>query len=466
MLGQALNYDSVGVFGCPVENLTPHIDSLAESGMRFTQVYSAVSLCVPVRATMHTGLYPHQNGAVGFYPIHRECITLNERLHDSGYFIGMVGGKHSNYAPYDKYCVDFTRKHIGRHPSLLQTAVRSFFDAAEKKNTPFFLQVNCDDPHRPFIGAKGPGDWAGGEKPSRFIASEEIAAVPGFLENLSGVRKELAQYYTSVRRLDDCVGRVLDALDEAGLAEKTVVVFYGGDHGMAFPFAKGNNYVDSLHGGLIVRWPGITAAGSGDDQHFISTVDFTPTILDAAGCPPIPNIDGRSFLNTLFGSPLEGDWQHVFTFYNQMFAKIWYPMRGVITRDYVYVWNAWAAEQRQYSSVDGINPGDLAWASMRGAAASDSNIAERVRFLLHRTPDEFYVLKEDPYERDSRIHDPSCQLEITRLKSLLLAEMQRTGDPLAEAFEKQGDSEALKRGMDDSDRLIEDVPHLYPPFNQ
>lgn len=88
-----LNFDSLGVTGGPIRDLTPNLDRLAAQGMRFAHAYSTVAVCQPVREIMHTGLYPHRNGAMGFFPIRREVRTLNEQLHDAGYLISMVGGK-------------------------------------------------------------------------------------------------------------------------------------------------------------------------------------------------------------------------------------------------------------------------------------------------------------------------------------------------------------------------------------
>lgn len=115
-----------------------------------------------------------------------------------------------------------------------------------------------------------------------------------------GLRFDYA-HYTNVRRLDDAVGSILEVLDQEGFAENTIVVFYGSDHGMSFPFAKSNDYENSTRGSLIVRWPGVVEPGTVDREHLVSTLDFTPTFLDAAGLPQIPDIDGRSFLKLLKG---------------------------------------------------------------------------------------------------------------------------------------------------------------------
>lgn len=438
-----MNYDSTGVYCGPIRDLTPNLDRLAAEGLRFQYAYSTVAVCQPVREIMHSGLYPHRCGAMGFLPLKPEVRTLNQQLHDAGYLISMFG-KNPHYQPAEKFCVDVEETKISRAPTELAAAAKAFIARARAEKRPFFHHVNCTDPHRPFIGANGPGDLAHGEPPSRWIRPDEIEGVPGFLEDLPDVRREIAQYYTSVRRLDDCVGAVLRALQESGEAGRTIVVFYGGDHGMSFPFAKSNDYETSSRGALIWRWPGLVKPGSVDRDHLVATVDFTPTLLDAAGLPALPNLDGRSFLPALKGEKMAG-WDRVYTFYNQTSGRNWYPMRCVRTKDRSYIWNAWSDGKTQYRAE---NMAGLTWDAMVKAGATNAAVQARVDFYLHRTPEEFFDMGDDRFERLNRIGDPARQAEIEALRADLLALMRRTGDPLAEAFAHRTDPSVLRAAMD------------------
>ena len=276
---------------------------------------------------------------------------------------------------------------ISRHPSKLAEATRMFLRKAREQGRPFFHNVNCYDPHRPFIGMKGPDDLAEGEPPSRYVKTEEITKVPGFLEDLPEIRRELAGYYTNVRRLDDAVGAVLAVLKEEGFAENTIVVFYGGDHGMSFPFAKSNNYENSSRGALIVRWPGVTKPGSVDRNHMVSTLDFTPTLLEAAQLPAIPNIDGRSFLPALKGETMAG-WDRVFTVYNAAFGNNWLPMRCMRTKERSYIWNAWSNGTKKYSTE---NMAGLTWKAMLAAAETNPAIKARTDLYSFRVRKSFTI---------------------------------------------------------------------------
>jgi N-sulfoglucosamine sulfohydrolase len=424
-----MNFDSSDVYGGSIKDLTPHIDRLAAEGLRFQYAYSTVAVCQPVREIMQTGLYPHRNGAMGFFPVKPEVRTLNQQLHDAGYLISMFG-KGNHHQPKEQFCVDVANDKFSRHPSKLAEATRKFLKMARAQGRPFFHNVNCYDPHRPFIGIKGTNDLAEGEPPSRWIKADEITSVPGFLENLPEIRRELAGYYTNVRRLDDALGAVLQVLTQEGFADDTLVMVYAGDHGMSFPFAKSNDYENSSRGALFICWPGVTKAGSVDTNHLVSTIDFAPTLLDAAKLPPIPGIDGRSFLPAVKGEKMAG-WDRVFTFYNAAFGNRWLPMRCLRTKDYAYIWNAWSDGQREYHTE---NMAGLTWKAMLAAAATDPAIKARTDFYLHRIPEEFYDLTNDRCERTNLIGDPSRQAEIEAMRKELLALMRRTGDPFTEAL--------------------------------
>jgi len=433
-----MNYDSTGVFGGPIKDLTPHVDQLAAESLRFEHAYSTVTVCQPVRQTMLTGLYPHRSGSMGFFPVKPEVRTLNEELRDAGYLISRFGkGRHLQ--PSDKFCSDVGDDTISRHPRKLAEATRKFLQTAREQGKPFFHNVNCYDPHRPFIGMKGPDDLAEGEPPSRWIKPEEITEVPGFLEDLPEIRRELAGYYTNVRRLDDAVGAVLAVLKEEGYAENTIVVFYGGDHGMSFPFAKSNSYENSSRGALIVRWPGVTKPGTVDQNHMVSTLDFTPTLLEAAGLPAIPDIDGRSFLTALKHGEMTG-WDHVFTVYNAAFGNNWLPMRCMRTRTRSYIWNAWSDGTKKYHTE---NMAGLTWKAMLAAAETTPEIKARTDLNTFRVPEEFYDLTNDRSERVNLIAAPGHQTEIESMRRKLLAFMQRTGDPFAEAFAHRDNKELV-----------------------
>ena len=308
-----MNWDTPGCFGGAAPDITPHIDRLAAEGMRFAHAYVNVSICTPSRSVLLTGLYPVNNGAEGFQRIRPGTETLPAVLNKEGYLCGIIG---KPLRQQELFCWSVTYRWQGvgdenlwgRDPAVYRRFAKSVFEMAKTSGQPFFLMANSHDPHRPFAGGKATRPHEERAPTSRTFGAEEVR-VPGFLLDLPGVRQELAAYCTSVRRLDDMVGSVLNELAKAQLVEDTMVIFLA-DHGMPFPGAKFNCYPDSARTPLIIRWPGKVEKGFLDWEHMISAVDLKPTILEAVGLSS-PTSDGRSFLPLLYGETQLGR-DHVF----------------------------------------------------------------------------------------------------------------------------------------------------------
>ncbi|MFW6303449.1 MAG: sulfatase, partial [Candidatus Sumerlaeota bacterium] len=344
-----MNWDAVGAFGCPTPETTPNIDRLASEGIRFENGHVTIAVCQPSRSAIMTGRYPHQSGGEGFHKLRFSDIPLlPERLRESGYTVGILG-KVGHSTPYGAFnwnmMFDMPELGQGRNPEIYYTCARSFMETARETGRPFFLMANSHDPHRPFYG-NDKEEWyeEGGENPPAAVPSKAFTAeevtVPGFLPDLPEVRLEISEYYNSVRRCDDTVGRILDALRETGQEDNTLVLFLS-DNGMAFPFAKTNCYLNSTRTPWIMRWPGRIKAGRVDFEHFVSGIDILPTFLDAAGIEIHEGVSGRSFLPLLEGNK-QGGREYVFTTFNQTAARNNYPMRCVQSKKYGYIYNPWS----------------------------------------------------------------------------------------------------------------------------
>ncbi|MCL2834467.1 MAG: sulfatase [Treponema sp.] len=407
-----LNYNTPGCFGNRTENITPNLDRLASEGIRFENAHVTIAVCQPSRQCMMTGLYPHHNGALGFDPIRDDVPTLTQVLRENGYYTGIIG-KVEHLQPVAKFCWDFCddvynpQNNHGRAPYIYYRDTVKFLEQAKQNGKPFFYMANSHDPHRPFAGSEdeltrfyGYNTYA-----SRFYKPEEIE-VPGFLPDLPNVRKELAQYFSSVHRCDETVGGILRAVDEAGMAEDTLVIFLS-DNGMAFPFAKANCYLNSTKTPFIARWPGKIKPGAVNNRDYITGIDFTPTILEAAGLDCAergaasgePNreirggmhCDGRSYLSLLEGEKQEGR-DTVFTQFNTTSAKKSYPMRCVQSRQFGYIYNAWADGHVLYTNESKTG---LTYRAMKEASSSDSGVAARVQMFDYRCREEFYDFKKE-----------------------------------------------------------------------
>ena len=306
--------------------------------------------------------------------------------------------------------------------------------------------ANSHDPHRPFYG-NDKSEWYGkldppAVPPSRTFAPEEVI-VPGFLPDIPDVRLEIAEYYNSVRRCDDTVGRLLDVLDEAGVAENTLVMFLS-DNGMAFPFAKTNCYLNSTRTPWMVRWPGVIQAGRVDAKHFISGIDYLPTVLDAMGVDIPEGVNGKSLLPVLRGADQAGC-EQVFTQFHQTSARRNYPMRCVQNARFGYIFNPWSDGERAFRNE---SQSGRSWQAMEEAAANDPELAARNHLFTYRVLEEFYDFANDPNALNNLIDDPNYADEIQGLRNALETWMVETGDPALEAFRGRASRQALDDLMD------------------
>jgi N-sulfoglucosamine sulfohydrolase len=439
-----LNWDSLGVTGSPVRNVSPNVDRLAREGVRFTRAHVTVAICQPSRNVLMTGRYPQNAGALGFEDIRSDVPTLVEALARGGYYTGLMAKTGhvvpSRVAAWKEVVLARELKN-GRSAELYLARTRAFLANARASGQPFFLMLNVQDPHRPYAGSQqedtfkardGAQDNAqyGGGFPDveRAYTPSEIT-VPPSLPDLPEVRRELAQYYTSVKRADDSTGAALRALDESGLRDRTLVIWLS-DNGAALPFAKANAWLNSTRTPLIVRWPNVVKPATLDERHLLGGVDVAPTILEAAGVPALARTDGRSFLPLLRGQRQSGR-DYVFTQIDEVNSGTAYPMRAVTGARYGYIFNAWAdgKTEMRIESMMG-----LTFPAMRQAAAADPGIAARVRHFLNRTKEELYDYTADPYALRNLVDDEKHQPVVNEYRQLLLRHLKASADPQLDTF--------------------------------
>lgn len=433
-----LDRNSLGCYGSQVPDISPNIDKLAEEGILFKRAYVNNSICAPSRAILATGLYGHNSGVMGFMKMQEDSNIpqIMELFRDQGYRVGVMS-KVDHSTPMESFQWDYTVQQgelgRGRSPSLYYQKAVEFLNSCKESGKPFYFMVNSDDPHRPFFNPEEPLK-RGMERPSRIYNENEIV-IPGFLPDLPGVRKEVSHYYNSVKRLDDTFGKVMQALDESGFRDNTLVVFMS-DNGIAFPFAKCDNYYASNRTPLIARYPGVIKPGRVDEKHFIAEVDYLPTIMEAAGFNPPEKLDGVSRWPVYLGREQENEG----VIFTQIDSKAWgkpmpmraqaTPMRGIQTGEYLYIFNAWVNGKRIYAN----NNEGLAMQSMQKAAVSNPEIAERVNFFRYRVPEEFYDLKNDPNCLNNLIDDPDYAEQMNTMREKLAEKMKKTDDPLLKVF--------------------------------
>lgn len=339
---------------------TPHIDALAKSGVTFTNAYSACPVCSPTRASIQSGKYPARLHTTDYFggPTCDEALadsryvgrpllppsyltrlpleeaTIAETLAEAGYATLYAGKWHlgpHGYWPEDQgYQTNLGGNRDGHpksyfspyeNPKLLDGPDGEHIDerlANEVANfirfcrdQPFLVFFSQFDPHIPLQTTQELKEKYR-QKAERLAATESEFGKEG--DHKVRRIQNHPVYAGMVETMDSAVGVVLDALDEAGIADETIVIFTSDNGGLStaegaptsnLPLrgGKGWAYEGGVRVPLIVRWPGKTKPGSLTDRYVIST-DYYPTILEMAGLPlrPRQHVDGQSFAPLLKGA--------------------------------------------------------------------------------------------------------------------------------------------------------------------
>lgn len=432
-----LNYSSTGFWGSKVPDITPNLDKLAAQGMIFKNSHVNCAVSQPSRAVLATGMYAHRNGVEGFYHTEKNIPTVMSVLRDNGYLVG-IAGKVSHSTPIKEFkwdvAVDQPDLGMGRNPQRYYEVFREFVVNAKKNKKPFYFMLNSHDPHRPFHGSKADLNMKKNgtvyPSPSRIYSTKEIE-VPGFLPDIPAVRTELAQYFSSVRRLDDTIGAVLKVLKEEGILDNTLIVFLS-DNGISAPFAKTNVYLNSTRTPLIVSLPGVVKPGTRNSEEFISGIDFMPTVLDICGIDIPNNVDGKSFLPLMKGERQDNR-TRVFTQFYETSGKNRYPMFAVQDNKYGYIYNVWSDGKYQFKND---SQGGIAFKGMVTEGKTDFDIQKRVDLLWYRVPEEFYDLENDPNALNNLVNDPAYFDTIANYRKELLTWMKQYESNATDVFEK------------------------------
>ncbi len=403
---------------------TPNLDALARRGVRFMRAYATVSSCSPSRSSIFTGLYTHQSGQYGLqHPPHSQQThpwvqSLPNLLRAAGFWTGLIGKYHVGPAAVYNFNQVLTKGTGGnRDVAAMARLARAFISKREKR--PFFLAYCFSDPHR---AAKGFANEKFANDPAEVRYDPGKVVVPYHLPDTPEVRRDLADYYQSVSRMDRGVGLLLDVLRELGQLEDTLIIFIS-DNGMPFPGAKTTLYSAGIHLPLIVSCPGQPQGRSTDA--LASYVDLVPTILDwtqAKG--PKYQLPGQSLLPLLGGN---GGKQRDAVFASHQFHEItmYYPMRAIVTKKYKLIRNL--AHRLEYPFASDIW-GSPSWQGI--LKRGDKMMGQRsVAAYLSRPEYELYDLSKDPNELRNLAGDAACAEGFADLRQRLHTWRQETTDP-------------------------------------
>jgi arylsulfatase A-like enzyme len=327
ILADDMGWSQLGCYGSNFYK-TPNIDRLAGEGMRFTDAYAACPVCSPTRASIMTGRYPARLHLTDFiaggnYPYEKlkqpkwqkylplEEITIAEVLKTASYATASFGKWHlsiakkppesQRYNPdkqgFDESIITYKPKG-NQNPekdahNVEMITEKSLEFLQENKDRPFFLYVPHNTIHSPVMGKK------------KLI--NKYKSQPG-----SDLPQNNPVLGAMIEDLDNSVGKLLKKLDELKIADRTIVIFFSDNGGLEraakqtpLRSGKANLYEGGIREALIVRWPGVTKAGSVCSEPVIS-VDFFPTYLEVLGLKNKAKrpIDGVSLVPLLSRSGL------------------------------------------------------------------------------------------------------------------------------------------------------------------
>jgi arylsulfatase A-like enzyme len=357
--------DAVSAYGNRILK-TPHMDRIADGGLRFTEAFVTNALCAPSRASILTGLYSHAHGVItnGDGPTFRnqpglrdEQLTFPELLRQAGYHTSLVGKWHLPSWPtgFDQWVI-LPGQGAYHDPDMIANGARVkmrghvedvigdqavTFLRERPKDRPFALLCQFKAPHRNWSPAarfqpafadvtlpvpRTFEDRLEGRPEAVRQSDMAIADMPDFRDQVPASlprderkRRNLEllvkNYYRVLLGVDENVGRVLDVLDEQGVAGDTVVVytsdngFFLGEHGL---FDKRLMYEPSIRVPMLLRYPPRVKAGQVDTAHLVLNVDVAPTLLELAGLPVPAAMHGRSWVPLLEGGA--APWRDAFLY--------------------------------------------------------------------------------------------------------------------------------------------------------
>jgi len=395
---------------------TPEIDRLASEGMTFTHAFVSMSMCLPCRTEMYTGLYPMHSGACWNHSAARPGTkSIVHYLGELGYRVGIAGKVHvvprasfpfEMVDGFERDCVSPTAKHES-------SGIRRFMD--RDPDQPFCLVVGLVVPHVV---------WTVGD-PSHF--DEAKLKLPPHFADTPQTRTDFARYLAEIEVLDQQVGDVLRTLDETGQANRTLVVFTS-EQGAQIPGCKWTNWEQGVHTGFLARWPGKVAPASRTDA-LIQYADVLPTLLEAAGVDPGPlRLDGTSFLGVLLGEKTEHR-RYVYAMHNNVPEGPPYPIRSVRDRDFRYIRNLTPEATYIEKHVMGVAEHNPYWSTWVFATADDPYAYAMVHRYMHRPAEELYRTSDDPFELANLADDPQYAAVKARLAAELDRWMHEQGDP-------------------------------------
>ncbi len=417
-LADDLSWHDLGPYGGKGTR-TPHLDQLAKEGMTFEYAFNSAPMCAPTRMSLYSGIHPVRNGG---YPNHGRAYdwvkSLPDFLGDLGYRVAQLGKSHE--APWTSFNFEWLggRHHDGGQGIDLDLSkVDQFIE--DSKDRPWCLVVTSNQSHTP---------WNRGDA-SKY--SPEDIWIPPYLVDTPETREWMVHYYAEIEYMDDQLGHCLEALDESGEADETIVIYLS-EQGSELPFCKWTCNEMGLRSAAVFRWPSKIKADTRNET-LLQYVDVVPTVVAAAGADPknVFDFDGKNMLPELLGtgevesSYVYGVQTSVKTPHGAVMGPLDVPgpkvgpygTRSIRDKRYRLIWNL-HHEETYFNRIVERGPAFKSWLKLTGKG--DTFAASRVEAFRKRPEFELYDYESDPWE----LRNLAGKSEYAEIQERLFAELQ------------------------------------------
>jgi arylsulfatase A-like enzyme len=394
----------LGCYG-DAQATTPNIDRLAARGLRYTKCWSTAPVCAPARTTLISGVYPTSMGAEHMrseVAVPGFLRTYPQLLRQAGYYCVNKNKTDYNIQPRGKVWDESSpRAHYRNRQS----------------SQPFFAAFNIELSHESQIRTR----------PHKLSHDPIKIPLPAYHPDTPEVRHDWAQYYDQITEMDKVVGKYLEELANLGLAEDTIVFFYG-DNGSGMPRSKRWPYNSGLNVPLVVHVPERFKAlapqdyrpGAASDR-LVGFIDFAPTLLSLAGTKPPEWMQGRAFMGR-YDTP---EARYSFGFRGRMDER-YDLVRSVRNQRYIYIRNYMPhLIYGQYLDYMFQTPTTRVWKKLYDEGKLT---APRTFFWESKPPEELYDLETDPDEVKNLAVSPGASKILEELKAVLRAHTLETRD--------------------------------------